>query len=173
LLLTVVSGALAATVLPTAALDQTCEETSASTDVPERLSTLAEKISARGDGWLHAGELMLHVAKLRSECIPERVEALRTAARYFSYAGDYRRASDASFEAGESGVWTGQITLAAEAFIDAATYALEAGDPSRARMAATHASRLSGSPFLSQMQRMTIRGRAHRLIERCGAGFVL
>lgn len=151
--------------------DHTCEEVRRSADVPDRLSALAEKIASRSGGWTHAGELMLQVAKLRPECAPEKMEAMRAAARYFSFSGDYERASDVSFEAGEGGVWTGHVTLAAEAFIDAASYSLEAGDHARARVAAGHASRLSRSPLLSRIQRMTIRGRADRLLELCGGGF--
>ena len=173
LLFALAGGVLTASPSSAVALDHTCEEGSGSADVPDRLAALAEKIAARSGGWTHAGELMLHVAKLRPECAPERVEALRTAARYFSFTGDYERAADIAYEAGEGGVWTGQVTLAAESFIDAASYALEAGDHGGASIAAAHASRLSRSPLLSQIQRMTIRGRAERLLDLCRRGFAL
>ena len=151
----------------TSALDRACDKSETLFEVSERLEEEAETLVGKA-AWLHAAELMLRAAELRPECSIERIEALREAATYFRFAGEYDRAGSASFEAAETGVWSGQVTVAADAFIDAATYALEAGDDDMAFTAARHAVRLSGSPLLSQTQSLSIRGRADRLLERGG-----
>ena len=151
--------------MPAVALDTRCVEVQDRVRVSERLVRKAEVLADKGTTWELAGELMVQAAALRSECAIERMNSLRTAALYFGYAGEYDRASDASFQAGEHCVWNGHVSAGADAFINAATYALEAGDEARARTAASHASRLADSPHLTHLQRIAIQGRTDRLLE--------
>ena len=158
-------GAVALAAAPSTALDQGgCLEEATTVRVSEKLVHQADALAEEESSWETAGELMLEAASLRLECSPERHEALRTAARYFQYAGAFGRASDASFEAGQHCVWNGHVSAAAEAFIESATYAQEAGDHARRIEAAGYAVRLAGSPHLTYMQRLAIRGRADRLL---------
>ena len=163
LALAIGGAALAAT--PAAPLDQGgCVEEAMTVRVSETLARRAGVLAEEASSWTLAGELMLEAAALRPECSPERHAGLRTAARYFRFAGAFGRASDASYEAGEHCVWNGHVSEAAEAFIESATYAQEAGDDARRVKAAEHASRLAESPHLTYAQRISIRGRADRLL---------
>jgi len=148
----------------------TCPEPSARTAAAAELADLADLEIRTGGSWSRAAWLLVHSASMLPRCDAGRFTALRTAARYYHFAGDDERASAVSFEAGEHGVWTGHVGDAADAFIDAATFALEAGDLDRARTAADHALALGESPHLGAPQRLAIRGRAESLLESIGPG---
>jgi len=129
---------------------------------------LANTTIEPGADWEREASRLVRFADLRPMCDPARREALRLAARYYGFAGDYERAAEAAFRAGEQGRLTGHLTEAAEAFITAGTYALEAGDRDCAERAARQAALLAESPLLAPAQRIAIRGRADSLLETAG-----
>lgn len=153
---------------PGSASQPGCRETAADETVPGAPAGLADTMSDRVAGWERAAATLVRFADLRPLCDPAAREALRLAARYYGYAGDYERAAEAAFRAAQRGRSTGHLTEAAEAFISAGTYALEAGDRACAARAARQAALLAESPLLAPAQRIAIRGRADSLLATAG-----
>jgi len=166
------AGALVGAVLtgavllsPASASQPGCPEKRA--DGPEAAERL-EAAAGRDAGWERAAARLVRFAEERPLCDPARREALRLAARYYGFAGDYERASEVAFRAAEQGRLTGHLSEAAEAFISAGTFALETGNLARAARAARQATLLAESPLLTAAQRIAIRGRAGTLLESAG-----
>ncbi|MGH7541067.1 MAG: hypothetical protein ACRELC_08720 [Gemmatimonadota bacterium] len=113
-----------------------------------------------GGGWNRAAALLARAARLRPPCDPTRFAALREAAYYYRFSGEMELASATMFEAAEQGANRGDVIAAAHAFIDAASWALEAGHARRAGEAARRATLLAQSPLICPAQRLHIRGRA-------------
>jgi len=163
-------GAIVAlTAVPVHAVDQGCRTYAPDRRVAAGFTEKAEtQVRLNGD-WMRAAELMVDAATSRPKCDPRRFEAWRLAAKYYQFAGKHGEASRASYEAGKQGVRTGDPAAAATAFIEAATFALEAHDRAMARCAARRAAVLAESPLLTPIQRIAIRGRADYLLRAGGA----
>lgn len=149
-----------------------CEEAgSPSRSLPaERLAHRADSALRDLGAWRRAAALLERSAKLRPLCDPLRFEALRDAARYYRFSGQVDRASATMVEAAEQGARRGDVVGAAHAFIEAASWALEAGCTERAGHAARRATLLAQSPLLEPVRRLHIRGRAATLLELAAEG---
>lgn len=152
---------------PGAASQLGCRETRAGSPEAGALPGLADTTD-RAANWERAASILVRFADLRPACDPARREALRLAARYYGYAGDYERAATTAFRAAEAGRLTGHVTEAAEAFLSAGAFALQAGDRACAANAARQAALLAESPLLAPAQRIAIRGRADSLLGTVG-----
>ncbi len=157
--------ALAATPVWGATPATAVQEAAWKTDPGRAPEARAAGFLARDGSWERAATLLVRFADGRAPCDAAAREALLLAARYYGFAGAYGRAGRAAYRSAESGRLTGRVTEAADAFLLAATFALEAHEPLLAVRAARQASLLAESPLLTAAQRIAIRGRADAVLD--------
>lgn len=110
-----------------------------------------------------AAKLHQQSAELRAPDDPRRAECLREAALLRYYGGDARGASGVMARAAARAAERGDVVLAAQSFSDAAIMAHETRQPARAWELGVRADVLTGSPLLSEAQRLALRERIVRL----------
>ena len=110
-----------------------------------------------------AAKLHQQSADLRAADDPRRAECLREAALLRYYSGDARGATGLMERAATSAAERGDVVVAAQSFSDAAIMAHETRQPARAWDLGVRADVLTGSPLLSESQRLALRDRIVRL----------
>lgn len=103
-----------------------------------------------------AAGLFAKSAAMLPDCDPRVFESLRLAARLYHSEGNLVKARALMFKAAENGVATGRILDAANAYIDAALLATIECRSGVARLAADKARALTGSPLLTEADRLFI-----------------
>ena len=120
----------------------------------------AESLASRDRaGWKDAASLFVQAAELSGFGTPESIENLRKASYMRYYLGDRRLALELMEEAAGQAVATGQVLLAAHAYIDGALLAIELDRASSAIEFGEKAQLLAASTHLSEGDRGSILGR--------------
>ena len=106
-----------------------------------------------------AAELLQQASALTPVEDPARADDLRVAANLLYYTGEVSEAQDAMVQAAEAALARGDIDVAANCFIDAGWLAAARHGNREARELAYRALHLTASPFLTNDQREGIRKR--------------
>jgi len=124
------------------------------------LALEAESLAGRDRaGWKEAASLFVQAAELSGFGTAESIENLRYASFMRSYLGDHRSALQLMEEAASQAIATGQVLMAAHAYIDGAFIAIELDRGSSAIEFVERVQLLAESPHLSEGDRGSILGR--------------
>lgn len=104
----------------------------------------------------YSAELLVESAQLLPVTNPIATPRLVMAARLYGHAGDMARAGSVMELAATRALESGDVIAAANAFADAAIYAVEQNQPQRARALVARARALAQSPLLDVAQRAAI-----------------
>lgn len=160
LLHTMIIGA-AALWLPTAAQAQSWASDAPAVAVARAIKLHQKAVALYSQPEFAAEAARLHVqeAKLRSNGDPEAVENLMMAARLYGYAKLPRDARSTMEQAAERALKLGDVSTAAQAFLQAAFFAVDEKNADQTIRLAKKTMWVTKSPLLSAEQREAVRSR--------------
>lgn len=122
--------------------------------------------------YAEAARLLVRASNLRAETDTAAVNDLVLAAKLHAYAGQHGAARSTMERAAERALSSGDVLMAAHAYLDAAFIAIEQKDWERVKSLTSRAERLSGSPQLGAGERVSIIHRINpaRLVAMAATG---